>query len=219
MHHFTTDEYIYCPWMAPIEIQRAAGCHVGTDYPNPIIDHATAGFLCCEKLRSVMDMVHQGPSSTRNSSRRPHLLQQRQYPGIPMCTRAVQTHLHRYHPYSHPQGTNHTLLSTSAADSLLNPTGRNDLSSESLGSTNCQQHTCSRDGGGSGRVNKECCTICSSSDNLMTQLLLHKRQEQDRTHEEISQSRKSSSSPPHRARRRSPPSLCSHKHSNFTVIA
>ena len=32
------DRYIYEPWRAPIEVQRAAGCIVGRDYPAPICD-------------------------------------------------------------------------------------------------------------------------------------------------------------------------------------
>lgn len=35
-------KYIYEPWTAPLEVQRRAGCVVGTggDYPAPIVDHA-----------------------------------------------------------------------------------------------------------------------------------------------------------------------------------
>ena len=55
----TADEYIYSPWLAPVSVQEEAGCRVGVDYPAPIIDHRTAGVLCCEKLRSIMSMLHQ----------------------------------------------------------------------------------------------------------------------------------------------------------------
>ena len=72
---------------------------MGMDYPNPIIDHATAGFLCCEKLRSVMDMVRQGPSKV-TSSRRTHS----------NCTSALQTQLQRFHPYSRLEGGNNLVL-------------------------------------------------------------------------------------------------------------
>jgi cryptochrome len=34
-------KYIYEPWTAPAEVQRAANCIVGVDYPKPIVDHAT----------------------------------------------------------------------------------------------------------------------------------------------------------------------------------
>jgi len=32
-------KYIYEPWKAPLELQKAAGCIIGTDYPRPIVDH------------------------------------------------------------------------------------------------------------------------------------------------------------------------------------
>lgn len=33
-------KFIFEPWTAPILIQRKANCIIGTDYPNPIVDHA-----------------------------------------------------------------------------------------------------------------------------------------------------------------------------------
>lgn len=50
-------EYIFCPWMAPIEVQREAGCIVGTDYPHPVVDHMTAGVICMERLKSFMQSL------------------------------------------------------------------------------------------------------------------------------------------------------------------
>ncbi|CAB3366165.1 Hypothetical predicted protein [Cloeon dipterum] len=32
-------EYIYEPWNAPLSVQKAAGCIIGTDYPRPIVKH------------------------------------------------------------------------------------------------------------------------------------------------------------------------------------
>jgi len=32
-------EYIYQPWKAPIDVQEAAGCIIGRDYPDPIVIH------------------------------------------------------------------------------------------------------------------------------------------------------------------------------------
>lgn len=34
--------YIHAPWEMPLEVQRAAACLIGHDYPAPIIDHAWA---------------------------------------------------------------------------------------------------------------------------------------------------------------------------------
>jgi deoxyribodipyrimidine photo-lyase len=33
------DPYIHTPWEMPGQIQREAGCVIGYDYPQPIIDH------------------------------------------------------------------------------------------------------------------------------------------------------------------------------------
>jgi hypothetical protein len=32
------DDFIYAPWTAPLEVQRAASCVIGTDYPSPMCD-------------------------------------------------------------------------------------------------------------------------------------------------------------------------------------
>jgi len=36
------DRFIHAPWKTPPDVQRAAGCLVGHDYPAPIVDHAWA---------------------------------------------------------------------------------------------------------------------------------------------------------------------------------
>jgi deoxyribodipyrimidine photo-lyase len=36
------DEYLREPWTMPEDVQRAAGCVIGKDYPAPILDHAMA---------------------------------------------------------------------------------------------------------------------------------------------------------------------------------
>ncbi len=35
-------EYIHQPWLMPAEVQRAAACTIGVDYPAPLVDHAAA---------------------------------------------------------------------------------------------------------------------------------------------------------------------------------
>lgn len=44
-------EYIYEPWKAPIEVQVNAGCVVGQDYPERLVDHETAKEQNVEKMR------------------------------------------------------------------------------------------------------------------------------------------------------------------------
>jgi len=43
-------KYIYEPWIAPIEVQRKAGCIIGQDYPSPIVDHASASKACIARI-------------------------------------------------------------------------------------------------------------------------------------------------------------------------
>ena len=35
-------KYIYEPWKAPLNVQQAAKCIIGKDYPKPIVDHDEA---------------------------------------------------------------------------------------------------------------------------------------------------------------------------------
>jgi deoxyribodipyrimidine photo-lyase len=36
------DQYLAEPWRMPPEVQEQAGCRIGSDYPRPIVDHASA---------------------------------------------------------------------------------------------------------------------------------------------------------------------------------
>jgi deoxyribodipyrimidine photo-lyase len=45
------DEYLREPWTMPDEMQRAAGCVIGVDYPGPIVDHAQARRQALERYR------------------------------------------------------------------------------------------------------------------------------------------------------------------------
>jgi deoxyribodipyrimidine photolyase len=36
------DDYLREPWTMPGEVQRACGCVIGEDYPEPIVDHLEA---------------------------------------------------------------------------------------------------------------------------------------------------------------------------------
>jgi cryptochrome len=35
-------KYMYCPWTAPMDVQKTAKCVIGKDYPAPIVDHSKA---------------------------------------------------------------------------------------------------------------------------------------------------------------------------------
>jgi len=44
-------EYIHAPWTAPRSVQEEAGCIIGKDYPEPIIDVETRERICQERLK------------------------------------------------------------------------------------------------------------------------------------------------------------------------
>jgi deoxyribodipyrimidine photo-lyase len=45
------DRYLAEPWTMPAEAQREAGCRIGTDYPEPIVDHAEARRAALDRYR------------------------------------------------------------------------------------------------------------------------------------------------------------------------
>ena len=51
-------EYIHAPWTAPRSVQEEAGCIIGEDYPEAIIDFETRERMCQEKLKdAILDMA------------------------------------------------------------------------------------------------------------------------------------------------------------------
>ena len=46
-------KYIHAPWTAPENVQRAARCIIGKDYPRPIVDHHKVSTANLEKMRNV----------------------------------------------------------------------------------------------------------------------------------------------------------------------
>jgi deoxyribodipyrimidine photo-lyase len=49
------DEHLREPWEMPAEVQEKAGCVIGTDYPEPIVDHQEARLEAMERYRSAKD--------------------------------------------------------------------------------------------------------------------------------------------------------------------
>jgi deoxyribodipyrimidine photo-lyase len=45
------DEHLPEPWKMPADVQRACGCAIGRDYPEPIVDHAQARREALERYR------------------------------------------------------------------------------------------------------------------------------------------------------------------------
>ena len=51
-------EYIHAPWTAPRSVQEEAGCIIGEDYPEPIIDVEKREKICQNKLKeTVVNLV------------------------------------------------------------------------------------------------------------------------------------------------------------------
>ena len=46
-------KYIHEPWTAPDQVQRAARCLVGKDYPLPIVDHIEVARVNQERMKQV----------------------------------------------------------------------------------------------------------------------------------------------------------------------
>jgi len=45
------DRYLAEPWRMPDDVQQASGCRIGSDYPEPIVDHAEARRAALERYR------------------------------------------------------------------------------------------------------------------------------------------------------------------------
>ena len=55
LKHFP-DEFIYEPWLAPMDVQVKSKCIVGKDYPKPIVDHQVA---CKENMAKMKEAFNQ----------------------------------------------------------------------------------------------------------------------------------------------------------------
>lgn len=61
------DKYIYEPWTAPLAVQKAAGCLIGTDYPRPIVDHATVSKENMGKMKIAYDKANSEKGGKRKA--------------------------------------------------------------------------------------------------------------------------------------------------------
>ncbi|KAK7126335.1 hypothetical protein R3I94_017726 [Phoxinus phoxinus] len=51
------DKFIYDPWNAPDDVQLAAKCVIGVDYPKPMVNHAEASRLNIERMRQIYQQL------------------------------------------------------------------------------------------------------------------------------------------------------------------
>ncbi|CAE8634727.1 unnamed protein product [Polarella glacialis] len=61
-------KYIYAPWTAPLEVQKAAGCIIGKDYPKPVVDHKTASAANIAKFKEALSSGKSSPAVAKPSA-------------------------------------------------------------------------------------------------------------------------------------------------------
>jgi len=62
------EPYIFEPWTAPLETQKASNCIIGKDYPEPICDYADRRKLCLQQLKEVCNNLKEPGASNETSS-------------------------------------------------------------------------------------------------------------------------------------------------------
>ncbi|XP_043980523.1 cryptochrome-1b isoform X4 [Gambusia affinis] len=50
-------KYIYDPWNAPEDVQKAAKCVIGTNYPRPMVNHAEASHVNIERMKQIYQQL------------------------------------------------------------------------------------------------------------------------------------------------------------------
>ncbi|XP_068718955.1 uncharacterized protein [Montipora capricornis] len=46
-------EFVFEPWLAPLDLQRYCGCVIGRDYPAPIVNHLEQRVICVQRMREM----------------------------------------------------------------------------------------------------------------------------------------------------------------------
>ena len=64
-------KYIYEPWKAPLSVQKQAGCIIGKDYPNPIVDHQKASKQNIAKMKQAYENKNYGVYTEPSASDTP----------------------------------------------------------------------------------------------------------------------------------------------------
>ncbi len=50
-------KYIYDPWNAPEDVQKAAKCIIGVHYPKPMVNHAEASRINIERMKQIYQQL------------------------------------------------------------------------------------------------------------------------------------------------------------------
>ena len=57
-------KYIHTPWLMPLPVQHSCGVIIGTDYPAPIVDHATQRVRALALYATVRGQTEHKTSTT-----------------------------------------------------------------------------------------------------------------------------------------------------------
>jgi len=60
-------KYIYAPWTAPTQVQKAAGCVVGKDYPKPILEHGKVSKENIDRFGKALASLKKKPPLPSNA--------------------------------------------------------------------------------------------------------------------------------------------------------
>jgi cryptochrome len=71
------DKFIYEPWTAPIAEQKKAGCIIGKDYPERMLDDKERKETCLQRMKAAFDLGLKGNSKEVLDGSARKLLQQK----------------------------------------------------------------------------------------------------------------------------------------------
>jgi cryptochrome len=71
------DKFIYEPWTAPIAAQKKAGCIIGKDYPERMLDDKERKETCLQRMKAAYDLAFKGDSKEVFDGSARKLLQQK----------------------------------------------------------------------------------------------------------------------------------------------
>ena len=66
------NEYIHKPERAPLEVQQAANCIIGVDYPKPVFEYTCRNGICCQRMQVFMDLV----DTSAHAKRLPYVVEE-----------------------------------------------------------------------------------------------------------------------------------------------
>ena len=66
------NEHIHRPDRAPLQVQQAANCIIGVDYPKPVFDYNCRNRICCQRMKVFMELIN----SSAHGERLPYVVEE-----------------------------------------------------------------------------------------------------------------------------------------------